>query len=82
MIPDIETILEDLVAGRISTEQATAWLYRHTEGVESDLRDHFAGLAMQGDFSSHSESSQASKEYIAMHAYKMADAMLRARSVK
>ena len=80
MIPDIETILEDLAAGRISTAQATAWLYQHAEGSASDLRDHFAGLAMQGAFSSPIESSTDGKEYIAMHAYKMADAMLVARS--
>ena len=43
------------------------------------LRDYFAAKAMQGAFTSPIESSQQGKEYIAMHAYKMADAMMAAR---
>lgn len=43
------------------------------------LRDAFAIAAMQGAFSSPIPSSQQEKEYIAMHAYKMADEMLKAR---
>jgi hypothetical protein len=44
------------------------------------LRDYFAAKAMQGAFNSPIESSAEGKDYIAMHAYKMADAMLKARS--
>lgn len=43
------------------------------------LRDYFAAKAMQGAFTNPIESSEIGKDYIAMHAYKMADAMLRAR---
>ena len=82
MIPSIETIAEDLAAGRINIAQAIAWLHQHAEGSANELRDHFAGLAMQLAFSSPIESSQDGKEYIAMHAYKMADAMLDARSAR
>ena len=43
------------------------------------LRDYFAAKAMQGAFTSPIESTQQGKGYIAMHAYKMADAMMAAR---
>lgn len=52
------------------------------EQVPSDgltMRDYFAAKAMQGAFTSPIPSSDGEKDYIAMHAYKMADAMLRAR---
>jgi len=50
------------------------------ENVEGmTLRDYFAAKAMQGAFTSPIASSADEKDYIAMHAYKMADAMLRAR---
>jgi hypothetical protein len=43
------------------------------------LRDHFAAKAMQGCFTSPIAATQEEKEYIALHAYRMADAMLKAR---
>lgn len=43
------------------------------------LRDHFAAQAMAGAFSSPIPASSEDKEYIAIHAYRMADAMLKAR---
>jgi hypothetical protein len=43
------------------------------------LRDYFAAKAMQGVFTNPVESSEHGKDYIAMHAYKMADAMIKAR---
>lgn len=48
------------------------------------IRDYFAAKAMQGWLASYSESDshpvEAGKEdYVAMQAYKLADAMLRAR---
>ena len=49
MIPEIETIAEDLAAGRISVAQAIAWLHQRAGGSENELRDHFAGLAMQAN---------------------------------
>lgn len=84
MIPDIETILEDLAAGRISTAQATAWLYQHAEGAASDLRDHFAGLAMQAmvtaEFEGYDAGTAATRW--STQAYVVADAMLAARSAR
>lgn len=44
MIPTIEQIIEDLLAGTISKSTAVTWLHMHAEGAENDLRDHFAGL--------------------------------------
>jgi hypothetical protein len=43
------------------------------------LRDYFAAKAMQAAFDSPIEATAEGKDYIAMHAYKMADAMLKAR---
>lgn len=43
------------------------------------VRDYFAAKAMQGVFDNPIPSSLAEKEYIAKHAYAMADAMLKAR---
>jgi len=85
MIPSIETIAEDLAAGRISTAQATAWLYRHAEGEASELRDHFAGLALQGQIAGIDGLEFGNKKAmleIAAACYEMADAMLAARSAR
>ena len=84
MIPTIETILEDLAAGRISTRQATAWLHQHVDGAESDLRDHFAGLAISG-FSKGMVDYGWDDEVLNGHttmAYRVADSMLAARSAR
>jgi hypothetical protein len=43
------------------------------------LRDYFAAKAMQGVFDNPIDSTADGKDYIALHAYKMADAMLKAR---
>ena len=48
-----------------------------TQGMT--LRDYFAAKAMQACFGAPLEASAEGKDYIAMHAYKMADAMLKAR---
>jgi hypothetical protein len=45
------------------------------------MRDEFAMRAMQAVFGGPIASSNEEKDYIAMHAYKMADAMLRARKL-
>ena len=66
-------------------EVSTEW-NRNTDQYEvcseggMTLRDYFAAKAMQGAFTSPIESSADGKDYIAMHAYKMADAMLKART--
>ena len=47
--------------------------------VGMTLRDYFAAKAMASAFGDPLEATQAGKEYIARHAYAMADAMLSAR---
>ena len=93
MIPTIETICEDLAAGKISVQQAIAWLHQHAEGAANELRDHFAGLALSGMLNSMAnvnchaaalskarESGIPLHEGLAISAYAHADAMLARRS--
>jgi hypothetical protein len=47
------------------------------EGIS--LRDHFAGLAMQGTLSADIEGEWNDYSYLANHAYQIADAMLAER---
>lgn len=59
----------------------------HSEAVANvamgmTLRDYFAAKAMQSAFGSPIPSATHEKEYIAMHAYRMADAMLAARGAQ
>jgi hypothetical protein len=51
----------------------------HSYSTGMTLRDYFAAKAMQSTFDSPIETTSEGKYYIAMHAYKMADAMLKAR---
>ena len=46
------------------------------------LRDHFAGLAMQGTLSADIEGEWNDYSYLANHAYQIADAMLKERGRK
>ncbi len=46
------------------------------------LRDYYAAKAMQGAFTSPIEASKEGQAYIAMHAYRMADAMIAARGTQ
>ena len=85
MIPSIESIVEMLIAGECTAQQAIAWIAQHMENA--DLRDQFAGLAMQGDMASQSSDtgewrSEVATEYLDIRAkffYRFADAMLKAR---
>jgi uncharacterized UBP type Zn finger protein len=43
MIPDIHAIVEMLIAGQCTAQQAIGWLNTHMENA--DLRDHFAANA-------------------------------------
>lgn len=86
MIPSIETIVEDLLAGSITKQQAIAWLYEHAEGSANELRDLFAGNAMQSQFIDvtwNETGGVKSSEFkaIAQASYMMADAMLEARKL-
>jgi hypothetical protein len=85
MIPTIEEILVKLANGDMSIDDADHWIREHLSLAENTghLRDLFAGLAMQ----------QVMREYVkdlrdisrldfdlANVAYKMADAMMEART--
>lgn len=80
MIPSIETICEDLVAGRITVQQAVGWLHQHAEGAANDLRDHFAGLALAGRMQQDDTGLSVPHVLprIAAECYLIADAMLAA----
>lgn len=84
MIPTIETIIEDLLAGKISKAQAVSWLYVHAEDAGSSLRDDFAGQAMQAMITkSNGQDTTGGKKgvpLVAQYAYEYADAMLAERS--
>lgn len=96
MIPSIETIVEDLLAGKIAKSQAVTWLYAHAEGAANDLRDHFAAAALQGYSSNARVMDKAINEwddgrgprptciaeFLAGLSYEVADMMLEAREVK
>lgn len=81
MIPSIETIVEDVVMGRITKSQAVTWLLAHAEGAANDLRDHFAASALQGIIR-HEDAIGESEETVAKWSYAAADAMIEARKAK
>ena len=74
MIPTIEDIVEDLIAGIITKQQAINWLNAHADGAVSELRDHFAAQASIG----WRDTAGTLKED-AKSAYELADAMMLAR---
>jgi hypothetical protein len=84
MIPTIATICEDLAAGKITVQQAMAWLQMHVEGTANELRDAFAIAAMQGMITKSSgQDTTGGKKgvpLVAKYAYEYADAMLEART--
>jgi hypothetical protein len=85
VIPTIETICEDLAAGKITVQQAIAWLHQHAEGAANDLRDHFAGIALPGLLVRSWEDASGKvpanvHELWANAAYKLADEMLKRRN--
>lgn len=82
MIPTIEQIIEDLMAGVITKSQAVSWLNQHAADAHADLRDHFAGLAMNTLPEQLLKYPQTDRFInIADHCYKQADAMMKARNV-
>lgn len=80
MIPTIETIVNDLITGRMKAEVAIAYLYEHLKlaGSSDDdgLRDTFALGAMTGILAN----TDNDADKIAEWAYHHADAMMKARS--
>jgi hypothetical protein len=81
MIPTIETIVEDLLEGKITKQQAFAWLHQHAESAGRDLRDDFAACALQGIEASQGNGGNfiSTVEKVAARAYELADEMLKAR---
>ena len=78
--------MKDEIAGTIYAKEYTDWHIK-TGGFARDMtmRDHFAGLAMQGvlmDEAIHDESDIAAEWVgkIAAASYEMADAMLKERN--
>jgi hypothetical protein len=86
MIPCIADILAGLLNGSYTLAQCEGWINKHIElGSENaDLRDHFAGLAMQGLVSTEIDGvyDGSTKDQLtaARAAYLIADAMLAARA--
>jgi hypothetical protein len=78
MIPTIEQIVEDLLAGTITKQQAVGWLHQHAEGAANDMRDMFAGAALQG-LCGGTPGAHLVPPNAATLAYEYADAMLAAR---
>ena len=72
MIPSIETIVEDLLDGLVTKQQAINWLHEHAEDAGMDLRDHFAAQALTGS----ALLSSCSLEWAVQRAYLVADAMI------
>lgn len=79
MIPTIETICEDLAAGKISVQQAIAWLHQHASGAANELRDYFAAKAMQANLTRLDPEQGYVMASECKYAYEWADAMLKAR---
>lgn len=85
MIPTIETICEDLAAGKITVRQAIGWLHQHAEGGIQELRDAFACTALTGLLSNSYNDGQfkplslATADEMADIAYTQAEAMLKRR---
>lgn len=88
MIPTIETICEDLAAGKITVQQAIAWMHEYASGAANEARDFFAANAMpecvrvaSDQTPLHERGPRLSKLFdnAAVYAYYYADAMLKAR---
>lgn len=80
MIPTIETIVEDLLAGSITKQQALAWLFMHAEGSANELRDYFAAKATDEDIAEHGQHLLGKyQNWREVARYRHADAMLKAR---
>jgi hypothetical protein len=85
MIPDVKAILEMLEADQCSKGQALAWLEEHMrmerETYMLDLRDDFAGKALQGMMTQWAVADNELPEYrdCAKAAYAIADRMIEVR---
>ena len=75
MIPSIETIIEDLLAGTITKPQAISWLHQHAQDACEGLRDGFAVAILPHVLQNESGFSDVA----AKKAYEYADEMMKAR---
>jgi hypothetical protein len=92
MIPSVEDILIGLLAKTYTLEQCQHWINQHIDlATDSQaLRDHFAGLAMQGaivnanlgGMPGEDEGATQLAADLAKASYSIADAMLAARTPK
>jgi hypothetical protein len=80
LIPPIEQIVDDLLAGRIAKQQAIVWLMVHAEDAGKDIEDDFAIAAMKSLITLHHV--ELSHEEIAVEAYKYAYAAAKVRAEK
>ena len=82
MIPTIEEILVKLANGDMSIDDADHWIRQHIANAEDTghLRDLYAGLAMQGCVAATPAEIQIDETHLAKWSYKMADAMMEART--
>ena len=82
MIPTIETIVENLLAGTLDKSLAITWLHQHAADAGRDLRDEFAAAALIGVMQicdKHHGADETYEPYFARLSYEIADAMLHAR---
>jgi hypothetical protein len=82
VIPTIEQIIEDLLSGTITKQQAIGWLHQHAAEAGRWLRDDFAAAALNGLCTAQEQDGAwqyGGNELVAETAYKIADEMLKAR---
>lgn len=77
MTPTIQSIVDMLIDGECTAQQALEWIGQYMENA--DLRDHFAGMAMQAAATNPKGADGFTFEQRAEWAYEQADAMLKAR---
>jgi hypothetical protein len=82
MIPAIETIIEELLAGNVTKSQVITWLHMHAEDAGRELRDDFAGQALAGLIGGALAEGLDYPNYenAATYAYAYADSMLAHRA--
>jgi hypothetical protein len=84
MIPPIVEIVDDLLAGRITKQQAVTYLLVHAEDGGRDFRDDVAIAALQGMLASFPtdgvDRSKVDKKKWAEVAYEFADAVCEVRA--
>ena len=78
MIPTIETIIEGLLSGEYTKQQAVGWLHQHAEDAGRCLRDEFAMAALQGIIAL--SDGVGTRQETAKYCYGYADSMIEQRN--